>query len=135
MSISVEEHQNAAWALDSKFTLQSHPRNTLTQGPHEVVFKYLLRHLLLRLFGCIDTCVFIVALFQISSDIDQELVIFSEDRDDGNFKSDALQTVTSVHDDSPFLSEHWQMSLRCFSSCSGRRSSIGMQYLKIYDNH
>ncbi len=134
-SISVEEYQNAAWALDSKLTLQSHPRNTLTQGPHEVFLKYFLRRLFLRLLGCINTWVFIVALFQISSDIDQELVIFSEHRDDGNFESDALQTITSAHDDSPFLSEYWQMSLKFFSSCSGRRSSIGMQYLKIYDHH
>ncbi len=70
-----------------------------------MLFKGFLRRLFLRLLGYVNTWVFIVAVFQIDSDINQELVIFSEYGDDGNLKSDGLQTVTSTHEDSLFSCE------------------------------
>jgi len=99
-----------------------------------VFLKCFLCRLFLSFFGYINTWVFVVAIFQINYNISQELVIFREHGNDRNFKSVALQVVTSVHDHSPFLSDHWQMSLKRFSSSTGRWLSIGMQYLKTNEH-
>ena len=105
--MAVKENQYVAWVFDPEPTSHLYPRNALTQGRQEVLFKYFLCCLFLRLLGCINSWVVIVEVFQINCDIPQELVVLREHRNDGNFESDALQTATSFHDDSPFRSEYW----------------------------
>src|SRR6266404_6284228 len=99
--IAVEQHQYLAQAFDPELASQPHPTNA-TYGPQVVLIKYFICRLFYRLLRYINAWVFIVLVFQIIFDISQELVIFGEYRNDGNLKSDVLQTVTSVHDDSPF---------------------------------
>src|SRR6266404_5721701 len=101
--IAVEQHQYLAqaFASDPELASQPHPTNA-TYGPQVVLIKYFICRLFYRLLRYINAWVFIVLVFQIIFDISQELVIFGEYRNDGNLKSDVLQTVTSVHDDSPF---------------------------------
>src|SRR6266404_2337785 len=93
--IAVEEHLYFAQAFDPERTSQPHPRNALTYGPQVVLFEYFICRLFYRRLGYINAWVFDVLVFQIIFDVSQELVVFREHGNDGNFKSDVLQTVAS----------------------------------------